>query len=131
MPLSATWKKKYMELARMPGQAACAADGAPGPPARARQISLSQQGHVGLVEVLLGVGVNLDMRTFRVELDLKHLAVGPPRHDHVFLGHRVVPVASEYRSLEVLHQPFELGNVLEGCSNFLRLGAVTLDRTFE
>src|SRR5262244_3170558 len=120
-PLSATWKKKYMRVLRMPARAARAAARVPAAPGRT---SCSQQSHVGPVEVLLGLGIDLDMRTFGIELDLKHLAVGPARHDHILLGHRVVAIASEHRSREVLHQALELRNVLEGRSNLLRLHAV-------
>src|SRR5262245_1401033 len=131
-PLSATWKKKYMRVLRMPARAARAAARVPDARERAPgRTSCSQQSHVGPVEVLLGMGIDLDMRTFNIELDLKHLAVGPARHDHILLGHRVVSIASEYRSREVLHQALELRDVLEGRSNLLRLHAVAFDRGLE
>src|SRR5215475_13778117 len=99
-----------MWVPRMPARAACAADTMPGARERSRRISCSQQSHVGFVDILLSLGVDLDMRTFGIELDLKHFAVGPARHDHVLLGHRVVAVASEHRSRKVLHQALELRN---------------------
>ena len=93
-----------------------------GPPMSARL----QELEVGLVDVLLGLVVDLDVGTLVVVLDLEQLAVGPAGHDHVLLGDGIVPVAGEDRPLEVLDQPLELRDVLEAGAD---LGGSTPSRS--
>ena len=68
----------------------------------------------------------LDVGTLAIKLDFEKLAVGPARHDHVFLGHGVVAIFGEDRTREVLDQAFELRNVLQAGADLVWREAVPL-----
>src|SRR5258708_26237199 len=77
----------------------------------------SEQAEVGGIEHPLGFGVNHDHWFAGVVADLEQFALSPAAHDHVILGHSIVPILGKDRAIELLDEALEARDILKAFAN--------------